>query len=242
MFRRVFLTAIVAGLLAGLVISVVQEFTTTPIILQAETFENAGPATGDAASAPHAHSHGSADANDGHSHGDEEAWAPEEGFERVLFTSLSNLIFGVAFALLLVGAFSIAGRQVDGKTGVMWGLAGFAAFSLAPALGLPPEVPGSVAADVLPRQGWWFIAAFATAGGLALLVFGAGVLWRIAGVILLVLPHVIGAPHPPEGQGTVPPELAAHFVSASLVTAAVFWALLGWLSGTLWRRLGGTAS
>ena len=35
----------------------------------------------------------------------------------------------------------------------------------------------------------------------------------------------------------MPPELAAHFVAASLVTAAVFWAMLGWLSGTLYRRL-----
>ena len=36
--------------------------------------------------------------------------------------------------------------------------------------------------------------------------------------------------------GPVPPELSAQFVAASLVTTAVFWTILGWLSGTLYRR------
>jgi predicted cobalt transporter CbtA len=31
--------------------------------------------------------------------------------------------------------------------------------------------------------------------------------------------------------GPVPPELAAHFVAASLGTGLIFWALLGWIGG-----------
>ena len=52
------------------------------------------------------------------------------------------------------------------------------------------------------------------------------------------LPHLIGAPQPARIGGPVPPELAGHFVAASLVTAAIFWCALGWLSGTFWQRLG----
>src|SRR3974390_3265881 len=39
--------------------------------------------------------------------------------------------------------------------GLMWGLAGFAVFTLAPGLGLPPELPGVPAAPLLSRQLWW---------------------------------------------------------------------------------------
>ncbi len=39
MFRRILTVALVAGALAGIGISVVQEFTTTPIILHSEEFE-----------------------------------------------------------------------------------------------------------------------------------------------------------------------------------------------------------
>ncbi len=76
----------------------------------------------------------------------------------------------------------------------------------------------------------------ATALGLGLMVFARKTAWIVLGVIVLAAPHIIGAPQPAKLGGPVPPELAAHFVAASLVTAAVFWAMLGWLSGTLYRR------
>ena len=56
--------------------------------------------------------------------------------------------------------------------------------------------------------------------------------------LAMALPHLIGAPQPARIGGPVPPELAGHFVAASLVTAAIFWCALGWLSGTFWQRLG----
>ena len=75
-----------------------------------------------------------------------------------------------------------------------------------------------------------------TALGLGLMIFARKPVWIVLGVAVLAAPHVIGAPQPDRLGGAVPPELAAHFVAASLVTAAVFWTLLGWLSGTLYRR------
>lgn len=240
MFRRIFFTAIVAGLLGGIGISVVHEFTTTPIILHAEEFENS--AGGDAHKhslrrdgisliAP-AHAHGPEKTADG-----DEAWGPGAGLERTFFTTLANVITGIGFALILTACFALSGRPVTGQTGVLWGMAGFGIASLAPALGLPPEVPGAMAAELASRQMWWFLCVAATAAGLWAMVFRNGAAWMIGGIVAIALPHLIGAPQPESIGGNVPPELAAHFVAASLVTAAIFWCTTGWLAGTFWNRL-----
>ncbi len=212
MLKRILLAALIAGLVGGVAVSIVQEFTTTPLILHAETYEKVS-AGGEAA-----------------------AWAPADGIERTLHTSFGNIVAGIGFALMLVAGFALHGGEIDGRRGVLWGLAGFAVFSFAPALGLPPEAPGAMAADLVARQGWWLATAAATALGLGLMIFARKPVWIVLGVMVLAAPHVIGAPQPDKLGGAVPPELAAHFVAASLVTAAVFWALLGWLSGTLYRR------
>ena len=68
------------------------------------------------------------------------------------------------------------------------------------------------------------------------MVFGRGWILPVLGIIAIAAPHLIGAPHPDKTGGAAPAELAGHFVAASLVTAAVFWAVLGWLSGTFYRR------
>jgi cobalt transporter subunit CbtA len=241
MFRRIFFTAIVAGLLGGLAISVVQEFTTTPIILHAEEFENKGGEAGHKhgrldrglalISPAHAHGHETAATNTS-----EQSWGPSGGLERSLFTTLANVLTGIGFALILTASFAIAGHPMSGRTGVLWGLAGFGVISLAPALGLPPEVPGSMSAELAGRQTWWFLCVAATGAGLWAMVFRKGALWIIGGIVLLALPHLIGAPQPQRIGGAVPPELAGHFAAASLVTAAIFWCILGWLSGTFWQR------
>ena len=60
---------------------------------------------------------------------------------------------------------------------------------------------------------------------------------RIAGVVLIALPHIVGAPHPHEYASGAPAELAGHFAAASLVVTAVFWAVLGAASGGAYERL-----
>jgi cobalt transporter subunit CbtA len=240
MFRRIFFTALLAGFLGGLGISAVQHFTTTPIIRLAETFEKNG--------SPHEYNHSLRD--DFHkpllhlAHGKEEspsevaAWSPSNGVERVLYSVPANILTGTGFALILVACIALSGRNVDGRGGVLWGIAGFAVISLAPSLGLPPEIPGVLAAELGVRQGWWLLCVIATGVGLWILIFRHGWEWVAAGVVVLVLPHLIGAPQPVRMGGSVPPELASQFVAASIVTAAIFWCLLGWLSGTFWQRLG----
>jgi cobalt transporter subunit CbtA len=138
---------------------------------------------------------------------------------------------------MLLAAMVVRGQPIDAKRGLMWGAAGFVAASLLPALGLPPELPGTPAAELLGRQIWWLGTAFASAGGLALLAFGKGWMWRVAGLALLVAPHAIGAPVPPSHEAAYPAGLAGEFVVASIVVSAVLWSLSGLASGWLYARL-----
>lgn len=238
MLKRLLTVALLAGVLSGLAVSVVQQFTTTPLILHAETYENAS--LGGAHDAKRVLAHGAklvlAHSGGGDGQHAPQAWAPEDGLERMLYTVLANVIAGVGFGLILAACFALWQGRVDGRRGVLWGIAGFATFSLAPSLGLPPELPGSMAAALEARQLWWLACVGATALGLGLMVFANTWTLRVAGILALVAPHAVGAPHPAEIGGAVPPELAGHFAAASLIVSAVFWSILGWVAGTLYGR------
>jgi cobalt transporter subunit CbtA len=238
LMRRVLFAGILAGAAAGCVITLLQAAKLTPLILAAEVYEEA---------APHSHAAVGAEPGGGHDHAaapaeEATAWQPADGLERTAFTLLANIVLGAGFGLLLSGAFALreaaGGRAPDARQGVLWGLAGFAAFALAPSFGLPPELPGSHAADLPLRQAWWLATVVGTAGGLALLTFAQRLGWRVVAIALIAAPHVVGAPEPAaHGVGTAPPELAAAFAAASLVTAALFWTVLGSLNGWLYRKL-----
>ena len=247
MFKTIILSAFGAGLAVGIALSVVQAVTTEPLILHAETFENAEPAP--AVAAPHEHSaseaHGDAPAATeaaapAHEH-DEDAWSPADGLERTAYTLIANLLMGVGVSAVLLGLMSIRGGKIDASTGVLWGVAGFFAASLLPSLGLSPELPGTAAAEITSRQVWWLSTAAASAIGLALIVFSVSWLLKIAGLVIGVLPHVIGAPVPPTLEASYPAGLGGEFVAASLVVSALLWALSGLCSGWLYQRLSRSA-
>jgi cobalt transporter subunit CbtA len=241
MLRRIVLAALAAGLSAAVLVTAVQAFTTTPLILAAEVFETAGPAPGSGGG----HHHGIALEGAAHGHGAGFAMGAGSGaasdLARLGLTALSNVVTGVGFALVAVACFALSGRPVDERRGLAWGMAGFAVFGLAPALGLPPELPGMVGADLADRQEWWAMAAAGAGAGLWLLAFGRFRGAAALGIALAALPHLVGAPHPAgDGLGAVPAELAARFAAASLAVHAIFWAALGWTAGAAWRRLDGT--
>ncbi len=142
---------------------------------------------------------------------------------------MSNVGTAIGFSLLLVGILTWR-NTVSLPQGLLWGAVGFAVFFAAPSLGLAPEIPGAFAADLLDRQIWWIGTAIATAIGLGLLITVPGMPFKIAGAALLVIPHLIGAPHPEVMGGAAPQELADRFVVASAVANAVFWLALGLIS------------
>ena len=145
----------------------------------------------------------------------------------------------VGYAMVLVAGFGLAsayGKGITAREGLLWGIAGFAVFQLAPAMGLAPELPGALAADLTERQVWWWGTALATGSGLALLGYGRGVAAVLAGLALLAVPHVLGAPEPASFGGVAPPEVAAAFTARVLGVALVVWTVLGWIAGLLWSR------
>ena len=246
MFLRIFAAALGAGIGVGVLIAALQHVALVPMILEAEKYEKG-------AAPPH-HEHSAVPVPSGremasllvteakaHEHEAEVPMVAEDSPWRPVFTWIATTLTSVGFALLLAGAYAVSGRAVDAREGLLWGIAGFAAFALAPAFGLPPELPGSVAADLFIRQAWWIGTAVATAAGIGLMLF-VRASWAIpVGVALIVVPHVIGAPHPPSGAGLVPPELAAAFAARSLGVNAAFWALLGLATGALYARFGRAA-
>jgi cobalt transporter subunit CbtA len=249
MFQRIFAAALGAGVGVGLIVAVLQHVALVPLILEAEKYEDGiltvqhkhtqlAPRPDDIGANLAAALPAIAPAHAHDDHPPATTGAEENSPWRAVFTFIATTLTATGFALLLAGAFAVSGRAVDAREGLLWGLGGFTAFALAPAFGLPPELPGSVAAELTVRQAWWIGTMAATLAGLGLFAFVRRA-WAIpVAIALLVAPHLIGAPHPHEGAGLVPPELAATFAARSLGVNAVLWALLGLATGALYARFG----
>src|SRR6266853_1387977 len=100
-FRRLIYAAICAGLLSGIVAAGAHLLGTVPLILEAETYEQAAqPAT----AAAH-------------------EWEPESGVERAAYTLVADLLTAIGFALLLAAGFTLRGGAVSWRDGLFWGMA-----------------------------------------------------------------------------------------------------------------------
>jgi cobalt transporter subunit CbtA len=234
MFNRMVRTAAAAGLLAGLMLTGVQHLQVTRIIAQAEVLEAAGKAEPE----EHTHADGARHVHEAsheapHQHG---GWQPEDGVERTMYTALADVSMAVGYGLLLAAAIGLRGRPVDWRSGLLWGAAGYAVFFLAPSIGLPPELPGTAAAPVAARQGWWIATAMSTATALAMLAFGRHWALKLAAVALLVVPHLVGAPQPLVHASVAPEYLQRSFVYATALANGVFWLALGALTGLFHKR------
>ena len=113
---------------------------------------------------------------------------------------LTALVY-TGYAMILIGAMALVASRgwvtdITARSGIIWGAAGFVTFHFAPAISLPPNFP------VLPRQTWrivrlwWLGTVLATAIAMMLIAFGRN--WAAWGgaIVLLLAPHVIGAPCP----------------------------------------------
>ncbi|NQU60382.1 MAG: CbtA family protein [Rhodospirillales bacterium] len=240
MLNRILAVALIAGALTGVAVTGLQMVWAIPLIQAAETYEAKAvtePKSGQPVLAAdgHAHSHGPAETLK------QAEWAPKDGFERTFWTLLTNVLMAVGAGLIMAAAFSLK-SEVDLPTGLAWGGAAFLAFALAPAMGLPPELPGTQAADITERRLWWALTTLGTAAGLALVYYGPQTWMKAAGLVAIILPHLIGAPHPEIRGALAPVELQNQFILASLTTSLVFWVLMGALTGFLTARFGAAAS
>ncbi|HVA81111.1 MAG TPA: CbtA family protein [Candidatus Binataceae bacterium] len=215
MFRTIS-TAIMAGLVAGLCLFLVQRWTVLPLIRAAETYERARSVP----SGPHSDS------------------AFEKEPMRSVSTLLGDMFVAIGFGLILTGIYALSGKY-GWFYGLLWGAAGFATFQLGPALVVAPAAPGMEVAALLLRQTGWLVAACSTGIGLALMVIFKGAT-RLIGVPFLLLPAVVFRGLLPIASATTSlPPLAAldHlFMVRALGSALLFWIVLGTISGYLFAK------
>ncbi len=224
MTKHLVSSAVFAGLVAGLCAAVLQLLFVTPLLLEGELFETGARMHFAAGSAPQSDAGGVSLAGQSMRHA---------------LTLAMDLVTYTGFALLMVAGFALAarrGHEVTLRGGLVWGLAGFLAVQLAPAVGLPPELPGAMAADLVARQIWWVATAASSVAGLALIAFGGDLVKGLAGAGLILLPQLVGAPHLDTYFGIAPPELSAQFATASLGVAAASWTILGLAAAYFWTR------
>lgn len=220
MFTRILTSALLAGAGAGLIAALLQLVFVQPVLLHAELYES-GELVHFGAEAVSARP-------------DLPGIDPLRDGLSILFTILTY----AGFALVLTALMSMAegmGHEITARRGLLWGLAGFVAVHLAPGFTLAPEVPGVAAADVAARQVWWIGTVVAAAGAMSLIFFGRGGMAWGAAALLLLVPHLIGAPEPESFAGPVPTELGALFAARSLGVAMAGWVLLGGLAGYFWQ-------
>jgi len=228
--RKVVLSAIFSGIVSGLFLSLIQNFQVNPIIIQAEQLETNTDVT--------SHEHAGAQ-----HHHDAAAWQPSDGSERTFYTYISNIFAATGFALLLISFMSMMEQNVTWLKGGAWGLAGFVTFFLAPSIGLPPEIPGTVSAALLDRQVWWLLAVIGTGSGIAVLVFAPN-MYKTIGLILVIVPQLVGAPTSelltftntnPQAL-TELQDLSDRFYPAATFTNAIYWLFMGVFSSLLVKR------
>tara|TARA_R110002124_G_scaffold233235_5_gene398321 strand:- start:10316 stop:10993 length:678 start_codon:yes stop_codon:yes gene_type:complete len=221
MFQKVLTSAVFAGFGAGLLAALLQFTFVQPVLLRAELFESGALVHFGTIGTP----------------------VPELSFAidprrdglSVLFTALIY----TGYAMVLSAAMAFAARRghvINLRNGLLWGIAGFVTVQLAPAFSLPPELPGSAAAEVGARQVWWFATIVATAVALGLIAFGRNWIAILIAAALILAPHLVGAPHTADYIGPVPPELAGLFAARALGVGLMAWSILGALIGLIWSR------
>ncbi|WP_306029671.1 CbtA family protein [Stappia sp. MMSF_3263] len=228
MFTRILTSALFAGAAAGLIAALLQLYFVQPVLLHAELYEGGDLVHfGTESTVSAIQNLGGID-------------VVRDGLS-IFFTMLVYC----GYALMLVALMSLAearGAVISARTGIIWGIAGFIAVHLAPGFTLAPEVPGVAAADVYARQVWWFSTVAATGVALWLIAFVRN--WASYGIaaVLLLAPHVIGAPEPEVFTGPVPTELGALFAARAFGVGMAAWALVGCFAGHFWSSQTATES
>ena len=225
MFKNIFVSAVVCGAIAGVLATVMQMLLVTPLLLEAELFE-----TGQSM---HFITDGSPESPIKHVN----IW---EDSYRHLMTLFFNLVTFTGFGFILIAAMALfqkRGFSLSKAEGIVAGVSGFIVFQLAPSVGLPPELPGTISVAVGLKQAWWIMTILSTTVGILLLFLGKYKVVSGAGIIFIIIPHLIGHPKLETYFGVAPPELAAEFASRALAVSLVTWIILGVISSQFWKYL-----
>jgi cobalt transporter subunit CbtA len=223
MYSRFLISAIFAGAAAGLIAGILQLMFVQPVLLHAELYE------------------GGQLVHSGVAFNSVQPDLPSFDAVRDGMSVIFTMLTYTGYALIMISAMGIAedrGAQIDGRWGILWGFAGFVAFHLAPGFGLAPAVPSVASADVTDRQIWWFATVFTAAAGLWMLAFGRNWMMWGGAIVVLLAPHLIGAPQPDSFTGPVPTEIGALFAVRALGVGLAAWVLLGCFAGYFWQREG----
>ena len=232
-FRNIVFSALLIGLISGLIYGAFQQSQLTPIIYAAENYE-----TNTLALKNNEHTHSSIT---------QPAWTPDNGAERIFFTLLANVLTGISFALVMLSLMAVhdlksSKPKVDALQGIGWGAVAMLAIFVAPAsIGLQPEVPGTtVAAALENRQVWWLFAVVATVLGAAFLYY-APLKLKVVGLAIALLPQIaassIHIQQPLRFETTDPVavaalnELSQQFYSITAIGSTLFFLVLGASSG-----------
>lgn len=223
MFSRILTSALFAGVAAGLIVGLLQLVFVQPVLLHAELYES-GELVHFGGAAVTAHP---------------ELPGMFSDLQRDALSVVFTMLTYTGYTLIVVPLMSIAevqGHNVDGRTGVLWGLAGFVVVHFAPGFTLAPEVPGVAAADVVARQIWWFATVATAAVAMWLIAFGSNLISYVIAAILLMAPHIIGAPEPEFFTGPVPTEIGALFAARAFGIGLAAWVLVGSFAGYFWQK------
>lgn len=239
-FRNIVFSAILVGVVSGLLYSIFQQAQLSPIILAAEKFE---------VNDSHTKSYVHENSIDTQALIHETTWAPHDGAERIFWTMLSNVLTGISFALVMLSLMVVHNLKshkpkVGVVQGVGWGAVGLLAIFVVPSLnGLYPEVPGTISAGLQDRQAWWLFCVLATVAGAGFLYY-MPLKFKALGVVLAAIPHIIATPiHAQLGYENTDPvavaslnELSQQFFSMTAIGAALFFIILGAGSGFAVRK------
>ncbi|MEO7161485.1 MAG: CbtA family protein, partial [Bdellovibrionia bacterium] len=240
---RILVQGCKAGALAGVIWGLLMLGFVSPIIGQAEKYEDAAQEF-EVHQHQHHHEH----------HHSTVSNVPDfepSALQRPILTVLGTTLMGIAFGILMSVGLGLGMRfKLLPETlvrhpilmGAFFGLIGFLIFQGIPSLGLPPELPGIIGAenDYDARQTWWAFCVVCCGLGVISLVtlpvllrnrmkrtYGS-ISFFIGAVALMLVPFIWGVPAHSE-LSVVPAELKTYFICVSTGVNALFWFCLGGL-------------
>ncbi|PTX57518.1 cobalt transporter subunit CbtA [Litoreibacter ponti] len=225
MLKHILTSAVFAGIAAGVFAAIINLWAVIPMVMEGELYESGARV--------HFASDGSPQSDAG------SPSVLEEPSRHILPAAFSVVTF-TGYAFLMIAGMALAeryGRSLSLRQGLIWGLCGFITFQLAPAMGMPPQLPATPGPEVGARQLWWLMTVVCTGAALGLIAFGRNAITALGAMALLFVPHIYGAPRLDTYFGFAAPELAAHFAGASLAATALTWTALGGACAWFWLKL-----